>query len=294
MNHFVKIRSLLCLVALAITLVSPASALPIVDGMFSQYEGYTSGYNVSFVVESHDDPAPIVTGGQLWLTQDATTNDMYIAFIQPLWLNDNSYGVNSIGWGADAPSGKSHKFQDLLGSDDAQFVFTDGTGETVLDITIDYLAGGGEGGKKGKGKNDPTPPEDGYYLTSNNTDGSLLSAESSLTYNWNLYGETNPELFGSDSYSPEADDLYNVVDPALDGWIFEMVYEFQISGDLFDDGFGDVSIPLAHNSPNKIDKNKTYPQIDDPITTVPEPTSFLLIGLSLTGMVGWRLRSRKK
>ena len=51
---------------------------------------------------------------------------------------DNTYGTNaSSGWGT-----QGHKFNDLLGSDQADFQFTDGKGNVVLDFVADYVSQG--------------------------------------------------------------------------------------------------------------------------------------------------------
>jgi len=56
-------------------------------------------------------------------------------------------------------------------------------------------------------------------------------------------------------------------------WIFDVIYEFKIDGRLFtgikgglfeEDGFV-LSIPIVHDSPNKIGKNKVYPEIGEEI-----------------------------
>jgi hypothetical protein len=85
-----------------------------------------------------------LAGAELW-QHVAAGGDVSIALILPVTLVDNSYGVHSIGWGSDAPSGKHHNFKDLKGSDKAQFVFTDDTGAVVLDFVLDYLAAIGPG-----------------------------------------------------------------------------------------------------------------------------------------------------
>ena len=56
---------------------------------------------------------------------------MYDQFPAP---NDNSYGVNAVGWGT-----KGHKFSDLVGSDHAGFTLIDPNGRDVLDFNIDYI-----------------------------------------------------------------------------------------------------------------------------------------------------------
>ena len=59
------------------------------------------------------------------------------------------------------------------------------------------------------------------------------------------------------------------------GWLFDVAYEMIVSGDLFAaNGFGKVSIPVAHDSPNKTAKNKVFPKLEGEI---PEPASMLIV-----------------
>jgi hypothetical protein len=60
--------------------------------------------------------------------------DLSIVYDQFPAPNDNSYGVNAVGWGT-----KGHKFNDLVGSDHAGFALVDPGGTTQLDFNIDYI-----------------------------------------------------------------------------------------------------------------------------------------------------------
>jgi len=248
--------------AFAVVLVAAeACGAPIVDGRFDSGEGYTSGIWLNFAVEDTD---TIVSGGNLWLHQDPGTGDVFVAFMQPLTLVDNTYGAGSIGWGDDAPSGKNHNFKDITGSDKAQFQFTDHAGNTVLDVTLDYLS--------------ETSKGSGIYASLGVTGGDgnvevgsaadVLEWGTSIDYNFNTLG------FVLTEDSPATDDAYTE-NPDFAGWVYDVIYEMRVSAGVFgDNGFGDVTIPIVHDSPNKIGKNKVYPGSDG---TIPEPATVALL-----------------
>ena len=251
-----------------------AVAAPVIDGRFDSSEGYTTGITLSFAVE---DTTTIVHGGRLWTYQDSSTGDLSVYFMQPLTLVDNTYGANSIGWGSDAPSGKNHNFKDLIGSDKAQFVFTDGQGNIVLDIITDYFSETA----KGSGVYDSmgvTGDKDSAVTVGSADD--VLAWSSSLDYNFNVL---NHKLIVD---SP-ATDLNYTENPNYKGWMFEVGYELRIAGSVFGaNGFGDVTIPIVHDSPNKIGKNKVYP--------TPEPATMLLLAAGIPLFLKRRRRQAGK
>ena len=246
------------------TLGFEASATPVADGRFDSAEGYTTGNWLDLNVE---DTGVISDQGQLWYYQDQASSDLYVALIQPLTLVDNTYGHNTIGWGRHvAPSGKDHKFGDLKGSDKAQFTITDGAGDVVFDFTLDYISESSEAssgyaslGVSGK---------DGAVHTG--SDPSLLAWGTSLDYNLNTLGHVLTE----DSPATDSDYTEN---PDYLGWLFEVTYEVQVDGSIFgDNGFGGVTVPIVHDSPNKLGKNKVYPETNG---EVPEPATVAILGL---------------
>jgi len=254
-----------------------ATAAPVIDGLFDPGEGYTTGIPLSFAVE---DSPTIVQGGHLWRYQDPSTNDLSVYFMQPLTLVDNTYGANSIGWGKNvAPSGKNHNFKDLVGSDKAQFVFTDGQGNTVLDITTDYFSET----SKDSGVYDSmgvTGDKDSAVAVGSAAD--VLEWSSSLDYNFNVL---NHKL----TVDSPATDLNYTENPNYQGWIYEVGYELRIAGSVFgSSGFGDIGLTVVHDSPNKIGKNKVYP------TPTPEPATMLLLAAGIPLLAKRRRRQTAK
>ncbi len=270
-------------IALLVIMTSKAFAVPVVDGKFDPLEGYTTGLDLVLQVES----GPLVSGGKLWLFQDPTTHDMFVNFIEPLTLVDNSYGLNAIGWGAAAPSGKGHKFKDLKGSDKAQFQFTDKDGAVVLDVVVDYISetskGSGVFGSLG------VTGGDGKVLSG---DGAkVLAWGTSLDYNFNTLGL----VLTADSPLTDPTTSYNVSaldpnSPTSNDWIFEVIYELQVDGSLF--GSGGVTMEVVHNSPNKQGKNVVTVCTTCVTTPIPEPATLFLLGTGLAGL-GF-IRRRKK
>ena len=293
-RHFGHTVVLVLTIPAVLIFAAAATASPIADGRFDPNEGYTLGRNVNFAVE---ESSTLVTGGQIWTYQDAVTGNVTVAFLQPKTLVDNTYGANSIGWGASAPSGKNHNFKDLLESDKAQFQFTDGNGNVVLDVTLDYISAESE-----------TGPWYSQGVTGNDGAVDVGSADDVLSYGSSLdYNFKAPRNYVLPVDSPATDDLYTP-NASYPNWIYDVIYEMEVSGDLFTaHGFGDVAIPIVHDSPNKIARNKVYPEIDGPITPpvtppptpetqhVPEPATITMTLLAIGAIVGVvRKRRRQK
>jgi len=272
-------------VAAVLTVIAvPAMALPTVDGRFDPAEGYTSEQSVVFQVQNLALPT---TGGVLHTAIDPVTGDLFAHLALPTSLVDNTYGSNSIGWGADAPSGKSHKYKDLKGSDEADLVIYDGRGNVVLKFRLDYHEG-----------STPKPISVTYGPSNGVTAGTT-----SLDYNWNVLGykldQNSPaahpqyDAFGNIDYGQP----YTLDDPAYAGWLFEVAYEFRLSGSIFgNNGFGGLTgqyeqgdpldgnvLSIFHVSPTKQGDNKTY--------YVPEPATLALLGLGGLPML---LRRKRK
>jgi hypothetical protein len=121
--------------ALVLAVAAAASADPIADGRIDAGE-YSDWNNVQYNLGGG---GPTYGGGRFALRQSG--GSVFMALVLDRDLVDNSYGeLGSIGWGADAPSGKQHTFQSLLGSDDATFTFRDASGNAVSRFRIDYIA----------------------------------------------------------------------------------------------------------------------------------------------------------
>jgi len=271
---------LACIVPLA------AVAAPNIDGRIDPTEGYTE-HDIDFILEGGD----VVEGGRLLIHVDDATGDVSIALEQPTDLVDNSYGANAVGWGAMAETGKNHKFRDLVGSDKALFLFSDGEIDAVqLDFLYETAKGSGvydAGVEPGKDSY-VAPPE----LMSN------IEASSSLDYNINTLGydltEDSPETVSDESYELVPGSAYT-------GWLFEVIYEMRIDGEVFEDAGGfraemlDVSI--VHDSPNKLGKNAVETEIEytpsnGPTGPVPEPATMLAVCLGAGGLGGYLRRRR--
>ncbi len=258
-------------------LAAVANATPLVDGKFDPSEGYTDGFWLTLAVESGKTSTVAADDGRLWLYQDLDDN-LYVNLTLPLTLVDNTYGENSVGWGKDvAPSGKNHSFGDLTDSDDVRFCIYDGDGNLVLDFVLDYLSPS-DSAVSGYAADGVEDGEGGINVGSV---GDIVEVGTSLDYNFNTLGHVLTEN------SPATDEDYTE-NSEYAGWIFEVLYEFKIDGDVFGGkGLGEITIPLMHVSPNKIAGNKVF---YDGQYAVPEPASMVLLGLGSIALLPNRRR----
>jgi len=83
-----------------------------------------------FTVKATGTPCP---AGSFKATYDVI-NGLSIVYDQFPAPNDNSYGVNAVGWGT-----RGHKFSDLVGSDHAGFQLFSPAGAVVLSFNVDTI-----------------------------------------------------------------------------------------------------------------------------------------------------------
>lgn len=279
----------ICTAIVVVSLASASFAGIVVDGRLGAAEGYSAIATMGFVA---DDGTAFADLAELWVHEDAATGDVFFGLKFSKTLVDNTYGETAVGWGHDSPSGRGHSFGDLIESDKTQFRFTDAAGQVVLDLEFDYMSalGGGEYGTEG------TEGADGALFVG--TEGSLLEYATSLDYNFNQLGY---ELTVN---SPATNTEY-VENPLYPDWQFDVVYEGRVDGNAFANGFGAVTVPVAHISPNKLARKGRFTPSDDPPAppppapppptppVVPEPaTAALLLGGTAALLARWRRRSK--
>jgi len=189
----------------------------------------------------------------------AANGDLIIRYDQFPAPNDNSYGVNSIGWK------KGHKFTDLVNSDHAGFQLIDGGGVVRLSFNVDYLSA------------NASAPSGYASLGVSGGDGGMLvgtaagiTATTSLDRNLNgvnipgLFNAAHVQQFGSVNVlvnSPPTDAnhvTYVNSDPTLAGWDFHDTYFVTVSAaKLASIGFSaatwrvEPNASQLHNSPPK-------------------------------------------
>jgi len=264
------ILRLMIATAVASTLIASASAS--VDGTYNPADGYTNVQSLYFRLDNGNvvhDP------GTLAWRVDASGN-VFVAYVQPLSINDNTYGTGSIGWGS-----KTHTMNDLTGSDKAHFDFTNGAGQAVLSFNLDYISVvqvnhvntfrslGVTGG-------------DGSISLGNAS--SLLQWNTSLAYNMNTLG-FHQYTTNSPAATAQLDAHGNIdysrpyLNSAAPGWDYSITCEVMISSAAFGpSGFGGVSVPYAHDSPSKFGQNTI------PVVPIPEPASYLS-GLAVVALI---------
>lgn len=138
-----------------------------------------------------------------------------------------------------------HTFDDLVGSDHVELLLTDGSGNTVMDVDLDYITAdsGTSCGYRALG----VKGGDGKVVTGSAS--AVLGAATSLDRNLNgcgyCYTTDSPATDGS--YTPN---------PDTPAWDYRVVYEVWLDLAAFGSaGFGQAYITNVHASPSKLDTN---------------------------------------
>lgn len=276
------LTSMLAIVFLALVAASSAWASNIViDGKYDANEGYTQSYTLPFYASNGQ-----VYNGSMYTAIDSATNNLAIAIVMPLQINDTSYGSTSTTAPFYWPGGKGRSFGQIVGSDHIGLTITSTTGDVLIDALIDNLAKyemkdgsveyhstGATDGKPYASDVNKVRQGDGQMLTGDAS--SILASKTSLDYNYNVVGYTDT------SKSP--------LPGTVNGYIDEMIYEILIDGDALTDEngnfiFGGAAMTLAHLSPEKIGLDGIgTPTPNTPGGETPEPGTMLLLGSAVIG-----------
>lgn len=261
----------------------PVSAAITIDGRLTPGETYAYKYVVQFKYDMNK-LSPLT--GDFYANREGNT--LSVLYVLPKGYVDNTYGTTAWEWGK-----KGHTFDNLLGSDASQFALKNSSGKTFLEFTMDYISNlGATNSPMDYGSAGLAGPDGGI---SKGSASRLIDWESSLGYNFDVFGVSDPQFFGKDSSSPEvisdAGGVYRPRDSEYSGWVYEVAYEFAVdlSGVSFDvSDNNSFAITDFHASPSKVDLK--CPKV------IPEPTSLIawsvLTGLGLVGVV--RTRRQKK
>jgi hypothetical protein len=236
-----------------------ANAFAGVDGTYNPADGYTNVVQLNFQL---DNGKMVKDPGTLAWRVDGNGN-VYVAFVQPLSINDNTYGTNSIGWG-----NTSHSFSNLVGSDKGHFDFKNGAGQTVMSFDLDYISL-----NKTNGTYSSAGVTGGDGRITIGSASNVLQWGTSLGYNLNTLGYsqyTTNSPAATPARNPDGSIDYSkpYMNSAAPGWDYSITYEVLISAAAFGpSGFGSVSVPYAHDSPSKFGQNT--------IVVVPEPSTYV-------------------
>jgi hypothetical protein len=201
---------------------------------------------------------------------------------------DNTYGTTAIGWGgSDAGSGPpagpaapakpggpggpgaasmmgmgpggggphgpgGHTFDDLVGSDHAEFDLSDAAGASVLSFDLDYIS------------SDSSALSGYATLGVNGGDGKMLSGDATAIVYASTSLDRDLNACGYSSYttnSPATDASYTP-NASTPNWDYRAVYDVWVKADAFAGGFGRATIPYVHASPAKL--NATLPVTPGP------------------------------
>lgn len=282
-----KTSRLIVSIAAAIALSVGTASAVIVDGVFTASDNYQHVQQIGFQL---NDGTMVGTGILAWSVDQA--GNVFAAFVQPLSINDNTYGTNTVGWGS-----KKHTFGNLTGSDKGEFDFINTAGQRFI-YTLDYLtsskSSSSQYGSLGVSGGDGSVAKSSVKnVTGGGKASDVLAWGTSLDYNLNTiagHGNSNAKGLGLGSFttnSPATTPVHLNPDGTVDysqgynnpasapGWVYNISYEIEIAASAFGaNGFASVWAPFAHDSPSKFGQNEI-------LTVVPEPatTSLLVAGI---------------
>ncbi|HEX4446985.1 MAG TPA: hypothetical protein VH044_09620 [Polyangiaceae bacterium] len=204
---------------------------------------------------------------------------------------DNTYGTTAIGWssgdagtaapaapapptgmgmmgamgmpggtgmGTPMPAGPGgHTFNDLVGSDHAEFDLSDASGATALSFDLDYVS------------SDSSALSGYATLGVNGGDGKMLTGAASAIAYASTSLDRDLNACGYESYttnSPATDSSYTP-NAATPNWDYRVVYDVWVEASAFPGGFGAATIPYVHASPAKLSATL-------PVTPGPCPPPF--------------------
>src|ERR1051326_9149264 len=245
---------------------------------FSLAPGQSASFAISHITEAVcvQNGGTNLTGGTLTINVLANGN-VEVFYNQSQGLNDNRYGT-----GATAATGwkNGHTFNNLVGSDEATFAFTDSTGKTVLSFQEDYISQA-TSAKFGDGVTINYPSGygtlgplggDGKMITGSSSN--VLSARTTMSDTLNQPGFTGFIV----NSRPETSPLSNVSTPP--GWNYTNGYYVLVSANAFGAaGFGTVAITHVHNSPSKGPVDQLSPtNVCNCVTNVAVASGVAIIG----------------
>jgi hypothetical protein len=280
-----------------------------IDGRVVSGE-YTSSADLDVRIEGVSSP---VSGAKLYWEMNGI--DLDVAFVLPRSLVDTTYNdaqkAASLhdSWDT-SPSGKyGHDYGDLKGSDKASIELLDKNGDTILNVVMDFLYESGGSWKSDLGG-------DGSK-TGGTGAAQFKEGASSMTYNlvdqgWGATSNAtkrSPNLTTAGG-TPDRSEYYSVEET---DWVYDVVYEFKISGSnnflanftpsatsilLGPDDPNIRDSAVIHVSPNKLGKNKigTLPPEGGgapPSSAVPLPSGAWM-GMAMFGILGLARRIRRR
>ncbi len=224
---------------------------------FKKYSNNNHGSDKEHEEKPSHEPPPTCSQEPIVTTNVLGNGDVVVTYKQSRNLNDNSYGVNAVGWGT-----KGHTFKALINSDNLQVQFKKSNGQVVLDFYLDYLTATSSNGISGYAS---LGPDGGDGSMVSGSRSNILSWSTSLDENLNNHGYfaggTQVVGFGTanlliDSPPTVSSTSYQLpVGSPFPDWDFTDTYTVTISNNAFPGGFVaggySVNFPSVHNSPPK-------------------------------------------